>query len=92
LVEVLSPLDQLWLFLIWQLFVWLDCVNVRNQEWDWEDSESETTEAMAMPALKGLAIVNCKLTCLPTGLASSKRHALRELHLYELSNLTTPHI
>ncbi|XP_066338836.1 uncharacterized protein [Miscanthus floridulus] len=43
---------------------------------------------MAMPALKGLVIINCKLNCLPPGLASSRRHALREVRLYKLSNLT----
>ena len=59
------------------------------EEWDWEEeSESETTEAMAMPALKELIILNCKLACLPPGLASSRRHALREVRLYKLSNLT----
>ena len=59
------------------------------EEWDWEEeSESETTEAMAMPALKELIILSCKLTCLPPGLASSRRHALREVRLYKLSNLT----
>jgi hypothetical protein len=59
------------------------------EEWDWEEeSESETTEATAMPALKELIILSCKLTCLPSGLASSRRHALREVDLYKLSNLT----
>ena len=39
------------------------------EELDWEEeSESETTEAMAMPALKELIILSCKLTCLPPGL------------------------
>ena len=59
------------------------------EEWDWEEeSESETTEPMAMPALKELIILSCKLACLPPGLASSRRHALREVRLYKLSNLT----
>ncbi|XP_066342097.1 putative disease resistance RPP13-like protein 1 [Miscanthus floridulus] len=59
------------------------------EEWDWEEeSESETTEAMAMPSLKELIILSCKLACLPPGLASSRRHALREVRLYKLSNLT----
>jgi hypothetical protein len=52
------------------------------------DGESETTEAMAMPVLKELIILSCKLACLPPGLASSRRHALREVRLYKLSNLT----
>jgi len=42
---------------------------------------------MAMPSLKGLTIQNCKLSYLPQGLASSKRHALRALYLYELTCL-----
>jgi hypothetical protein len=34
------------------------------EEWDWkEESENETTEDMAMPALKELIIDNCKLSC-----------------------------
>jgi len=41
-----------------------------------------------MPCQETLQIDNCKLSCLPTGLARSKRHALRELYMYELSNLT----
>jgi hypothetical protein len=57
-------------------------------EWE-EESKSETTEAMAMPALKKLTIDNCKLSCLPAGLASSRRHALRRLNLYELADLTS---
>jgi len=44
---------------------------------------------MAMPALKELIISKCKLSCLPPGLASSRRHALRELCLYTLCNLTS---
>jgi len=43
---------------------------------------------MAMPAFKGLVIVNCKLSSLTAGLANSRRHALRELYLYKLGNLT----
>ena len=46
----------------------------------------ETT--IVMSCLEKLQIDNCKLSCLPADLASSKRHTLRELWLYELSNLT----
>ncbi|CAD6255500.1 unnamed protein product [Miscanthus lutarioriparius] len=60
------------------------------EEWEWNDCEEnrgvETT--IAMPCLERLKIENCKLSCLPPGLASTKRHTLRELYLYELSNLT----
>ncbi|CAO2149535.1 unnamed protein product [Urochloa humidicola] len=42
-----------------------------------------------MPALKTLGIQQCKLSNLPPGLANSKREALRELKLYQLSNLTS---
>ncbi|XP_066340552.1 putative disease resistance RPP13-like protein 1 [Miscanthus floridulus] len=60
------------------------------EEWEWNDCEEhmdvETT--IAMPCLEDLRVDNCKLSHLPPGLASSKRHALRELYLYELSNLT----
>jgi Leucine-rich repeat (LRR) protein len=59
------------------------------EEWEWEEQDDDATvDAMAMPALKELIIVSCKLACLPPGLASSRRHALRELYLHELSNLT----
>ena len=59
------------------------------EEWEWEEQgEDATVDAMAMPALKELIIDSCKLTCLPPGLASSRRHALREVRLYMLSNLT----
>ncbi|TVU23261.1 hypothetical protein EJB05_25615, partial [Eragrostis curvula] len=59
------------------------------EEWEWEEQgEDVTADAMmAMPTLKELTIDNCKLSRLPPGLASSKRHALRELYLYELGNL-----
>jgi len=63
------------------------------EEWDWEEQATVDvtagTMAMAMPALEVLAINNCKLSCLPPGLANSKRHALRQLHLHELANLTS---
>jgi hypothetical protein len=41
-----------------------------------------------MACLEILTIDNCKLSCLPPGLASVKRQALRELNLYDLTNLT----
>ncbi|WVZ48876.1 hypothetical protein U9M48_000271 [Paspalum notatum var. saurae] len=63
------------------------------KEWEWEEQgEVETSSAqvlMAMPMLKRLRVDNCKLCCLPPGLASSKRLALRELYLYHLANLTS---
>ncbi|CAD6255575.1 unnamed protein product [Miscanthus lutarioriparius] len=60
------------------------------EEWEWNDCEehNEVKTAIAMPCLETLQINNCKLSCLPPGLASSKRHNLRKLNLYELSNLT----
>jgi hypothetical protein len=60
------------------------------EEWEWNDREEhmDVETAIAMPCLETLKIKNCKLSCLPPGLASSKRHALRELWLYELTNLT----
>jgi hypothetical protein len=61
-----------------------------REQWEWEgQGEDESSEAMAMPALKLLTIDNCKLSCLPPGLSSSKRLGLRELNLYKLSNLTS---
>ncbi|CAN6373779.1 unnamed protein product [Urochloa humidicola] len=64
------------------------------EEWEWNDDHCEEqlqgsakAAAMAMPCLEALKIKNCKLSCLPPGLASINRHALRELGLYELSNL-----
>ncbi|WVZ48928.1 hypothetical protein U9M48_000318 [Paspalum notatum var. saurae] len=62
------------------------------KEWDWEEPDEDETTAqvmMAMPMLKKLTVHNCKLSRLPPGLASSKRFALRELYLYELTNLTS---
>ncbi|XP_066342328.1 disease resistance protein L6-like [Miscanthus floridulus] len=60
------------------------------EEWGWNDCEEhmDVETAIAMPCLERLQIKNCKLSCLPPGLASSKRHNLRELNLYELTNLT----
>ncbi|CAL4980431.1 unnamed protein product [Urochloa decumbens] len=58
------------------------------EDWDWEEQgEDETAGAIAMAALKKLLIKKCKLSRLPPGLASSKRHTLRQLYLYELTNL-----
>jgi len=61
------------------------------EEWDWveQDTVDLTAGTMAMPALEDLTIQNCKLSCLPPGLANSKRHALRQLHLHKLANLTS---
>jgi len=60
------------------------------EEWEWNDCEehNEVKTAIAMPCLETLQIKNCKLSCLPPGLASTKRHTLRELYLYKLTNLT----
>ena len=60
------------------------------EEWEWNDCEEhmDVETAIAMPCLETLQINNCKLSCLPPGLASSKRHNLRKLNLYELSNQT----
>jgi Leucine-rich repeat (LRR) protein len=59
------------------------------EEWDWVEQATVdvTAGTMAMPCLERLYIRNCKLRCLPPGLANSKRHALRELRLYEITNL-----
>ncbi|WVZ48868.1 hypothetical protein U9M48_000264 [Paspalum notatum var. saurae] len=62
------------------------------KEWEWEEQGEDETAAqvmMAMSMLKILVVNNCKLCCLPPGLASSKRHALRELYLYDLTNLAS---
>ncbi|TVU40542.1 hypothetical protein EJB05_14009, partial [Eragrostis curvula] len=58
------------------------------EKWEWpEQGEGVSAEAIAMPALMDMKIKNCKLRCLPPGLANSKRHALRRLYIYNLSNL-----
>jgi len=54
------------------------------EEWEWNDCEEHmdncisTTKPVETILLR-LHIDNCKLSCLPPGLASSKRHALREI-------------
>jgi hypothetical protein len=70
---------------------WLDLDGLSEwEEWEWNDCDerSDVETAIAMPCLETLRIINCKLSCLPPGLASSTRHTLRELYLYELTNLT----
>jgi hypothetical protein len=64
------------------------------EEWEWNDDEGcdaeqqgSAKDAVAMPCLEKLTIRNCKLSCLPPGLTSIKRHALRQLNLYNLTNL-----
>ena len=69
----------------------LQLIGLREwEEWEWNDCEEhrdvETT--IAMPYLEELRIDNCRLSSLPAGLASTKRHTLRELYLYDLTNLT----
>jgi len=54
-------------------------------EWEWEE-EAEAT--IAMPNLHTLWIGICKLGCLPAGLASSRRLALKKLELWDLTRLT----
>ncbi|CAD6255577.1 unnamed protein product [Miscanthus lutarioriparius] len=69
----------------------LNMVGLREwEEWEWNDCEEhmDVETAIAMPCLERLQIENCKLSCLPPGLASTKRRTLRELCLYELTNLT----
>jgi hypothetical protein len=65
------------------------------EEWEWNDNvgcdaeqKGSAKDTIAMPCLQKLTIDNCKLSSLPPGLASMKRHALRILNLYELTNLT----
>jgi Leucine-rich repeat (LRR) protein len=65
------------------------------EEWEWNDDEGcdaeqhgSAKDTMAMPCLEKLTIRNCKLSSLPLGLANIKRHALRRLNLYNLTNLT----
>ncbi|KAL6654468.1 hypothetical protein ACP70R_007933 [Stipagrostis hirtigluma subsp. patula] len=56
------------------------------EEWVWEEEEAEAKD-IAMPALHTLVIIECKLARLPAGLASSRRLALRNLALYDLSRI-----
>jgi hypothetical protein len=65
------------------------------EEWEWNDDEGcdaerqgSAKDTIAMPYLKNLTIQNCKLSCLPPRLASIKRHSLKRLNLYDLTNLT----
>ncbi|KAL6653881.1 hypothetical protein ACP70R_008805 [Stipagrostis hirtigluma subsp. patula] len=60
------------------------------EEWEWEErGEDAAADTIGMPALEKLYIKNCKLSRLPPGLANSRRHALRELNLYQITNLTS---
>ncbi|WVZ95764.1 hypothetical protein U9M48_041488 [Paspalum notatum var. saurae] len=59
--------------------------------WEWEDDVKEDAEVTAMPALETLIIRECKLHCLPPGLASSNRRALKKLYLIGLVNLSSVH-
>ncbi|CAL4979377.1 unnamed protein product [Urochloa decumbens] len=64
------------------------------EEWEWNDDGCEQQQGsakatIAMPCLERLEIQNCKLSYLPLGLASVNRQALRRLHLYDLTNLTS---
>ncbi|GJM94715.1 hypothetical protein PR202_ga11388 [Eleusine coracana subsp. coracana] len=62
------------------------------EDWEWDDTDGDlTAHTMAMPALMILTISKCKLSRLPAGLASSNRHALRTLYLFDLTNLTYVH-
>ena len=54
------------------------------KEWEWEEEQSKV---IAMPALEHLGIGDCKLTHLPPGLASDRRHNLRILELEKLTLL-----
>ena len=55
------------------------------EEWEWEEEAKAT---IAMPNLHTLRIGFCKLGCLPAGLASSRRLALKKLELWDLTRIT----
>ncbi|KAL6653847.1 hypothetical protein ACP70R_008771 [Stipagrostis hirtigluma subsp. patula] len=57
------------------------------EEWEWDEEKAQAKD-IAMPALHTLIIAECKLERLPAGLASSKRLALRQLYLFDLSRIT----
>jgi hypothetical protein len=65
------------------------------EEWEWNNDEGcdaeqqgSAIDTIAMPCLEKLTIDKCKLSRLPPGLTNIKRHALRELNLYNVTNLT----
>jgi hypothetical protein len=66
------------------------------EEWEWNDDvgcdaeqQGSAKDTIVMPCLEKLTIDNCKLSSLPPGLANIKRHALRRLNLYNLTNLSS---
>jgi hypothetical protein len=58
------------------------------EEWEWEE-EAQAEDIIAMPSLQQLYIQECKLLCLPAGLASSRRQALRKMVLLDAARITT---
>ncbi|KAL6653880.1 hypothetical protein ACP70R_008804 [Stipagrostis hirtigluma subsp. patula] len=57
------------------------------EEWEWDEEEAQAKD-IAMPALHTLLIRECKLDRLPAGLASSRRLALRNLGLRDVTRIT----
>ncbi|WVZ71820.1 hypothetical protein U9M48_020355 [Paspalum notatum var. saurae] len=56
--------------------------------WRWEEQYKDMIgNAISMPALEFLCISDNKLSCLPPGLTSSKRQALRTLNIYSMKKL-----